>query len=986
MKRLIVAVIAACALVMGTTTAMAQQTTGNIQGRIIDAQKAAVPGVTVTAKNASTGYSRSEVTDSEGVYRINGLPVGSYEVRAELSGFQPFERKAVIINVGQTLDMNIDLNVAGVSENVSVTAESPLIQTSNSSVGGVVDTTKIESLPLNGRQFANLAMTIPGVGLGFHSDPTKSTQFSPQIAGGNGRNVNYQIDGGDNNDDTVGGLLQLFPLEAIQEFNFITQRYKAEYGRSNGGVMNIVTKSGTNSPHGSWFTALRDKSMNAQTKTEELNKIDKQDYRRYQYGGSFGGPIAKDRAHFFAALERTQQDTKQSVNTQGLFPSLDGVNPTPYRENLFTGKVSANVTPSQFLSVRYGRNTNSQVYGAGTKNVPENWGDSVNEFNSINLNHNYVLGGSRLNEFIFQYADFGNTVAARTGAPQETFPNGVVIGYNTNTPQTTEQKKYQFRDDFSWHATGMGGLGHDFKAGVNYINEPHLYVTFSSGSTDYAYNHLTNDKNGPINTITRNKEGASANLPMKQFATYFQDDWRVTDRLTVNAGVRYDLITGFDIDQTGVTNYKLLTQAAAAGRFNGVAGFEEFGKERSEDYNNIQPRIGAAFDVRGDGKDLIRAGWGVYYDFGYTNANILFPGLSAQGGSGVVFTVSNQAGIKNPDGSFFTVGQPISNVSSQNEVNPNGPFFSTNVMAPEVRQPWTAQTSVGWSHQLTPSTVFDVDFVDVRGHDLGVRWALNSRINGGNRRYQDLGLNPANPSLNMSVGSSTFQGINFGIRRRMDHGLQLNAWYSLSQAEGLGGLGIDELTTNLLQDTVNPFADVQFGPAARTDARHKVTISAIIQAPWGITISPIYRFRSSLPVHIWYGYDNNNDGTNNDLYTTAFAYDGLNDDGTAKVKELGTCGTINCGRGAPQSQLNLRGSKGFRMGHGMNLEVYGEVFNMFNAINPAFAVGAGSASRVFTGTAASPVANASFLKPSAFAGDAGQPEQRVGQVGFRFSF
>ena len=146
--------------------------------------------------------------------------------------------------------------VAGISEGVTVTGETPLIETSSSSVGGVVDVRRIENLPLNGRQFANLAATIPGVGLGFHSDPTKSTQFSPQIDGGNGRNVNYQIDGGDNNDDTVGGLLQLFPLEAIQEFNFITARYKAEYGRSNGGVMNIVTKSGTNSNRGSCVHAL----------------------------------------------------------------------------------------------------------------------------------------------------------------------------------------------------------------------------------------------------------------------------------------------------------------------------------------------------------------------------------------------------------------------------------------------------------------------------------------------------------------------------------------------------------------------------------------------------------------------------------------------------------------------------------------------------------------------------------------------------------
>ncbi len=202
-------------------------------------------------------------------------------------------------------------------ESITVNAETPLIETSSSSVGGVVDIGRIESLPLNGRQFANLAATIPGVGLGFHSDPTKSSQFSPQIGGGNGRNVNYQIDGGDNNDDTVGGLLQLFPLEAIQEFNFVTQRYKAEYGRSNGGVMNIVTKSGTNNYSGSAFSLFRDQSLNARTHSEEVANAPKADYRRYQYGGSFGGPIAQNRAFYFAAIERTQQDTNQTVNTLG---------------------------------------------------------------------------------------------------------------------------------------------------------------------------------------------------------------------------------------------------------------------------------------------------------------------------------------------------------------------------------------------------------------------------------------------------------------------------------------------------------------------------------------------------------------------------------------------------------------------------------------------------------------------------------------------
>jgi outer membrane receptor protein involved in Fe transport len=984
MKRIILtAMVLLCTIAI--STASAQQTTGNISGRITDAQGASIPGVSVTARTAATGFSRTEVSDGEGLYRITGLPVGTYELTAELSGFAPFNRKDVIVNVATTTDLNIDMKVAGLTESVDVTAESPLVKTTDSAVGGVVDVTKIESIPLNGRQFANLAMTIPGVSLGFHSDPTKSTQYSPQIAGGNGRNVNYQIDGGDNNDDTVGGLLQLFPLEAIQEFNFITQRYKAEYGRSNGGVMNIVTKSGTNEFRGSGFLNWRDKGMNAKTQTEKLNKLDKQDYTRYQYGGSFGGPIMQNRAHFFAAAERTQQDTKQAVTTLGLFPALDGVYETPNRENLLTAKASANVTPAQYLAVRYGRNTNSQVYGAGTNAVPEAWGDSENKFNSINVNHNWALSGGRLNEFIFQYADFLNTVTARTGDPQQTFPNGVAIGYNTNTPQTTAQHKYQFKNDFSWHMSGIGGLAHDFKAGVNYIHEPKLYVTFSSGSTDYAYAHLTNELNGPISTVSRSKPGASANLPMDQYGFYIQDDWRVTNRLTVNAGLRYDLVTGFLIDQSQIPNYVKLTAAAAAGLFNGVPGFEEFGKEAKEDKNNWQPRVGAVYSLR-DGRDVVRAGWGIYYDYGFTNANILFPGLSAQGGSGIVFTRTNTSGIRNPDGSFFTFGQPIENILSQNEVNPAGPFYSSNVAAPQIRQPWTAQSSIGWTHELTPTMVFDVDFVDVRGHDIGVRWPLNTRIDGGDRRYASLGLNPSNPTLNMSIGTSEYQGINFGVRRRMDRGIQLNAWYTLSRARGRGGLGVDELTTNLVQDATNPLADVQFGPSARTDARHKVTLSAIIQAPFGITVSPIFRYRSALPLHIWYGYDANNDGVSNDMFPTAYKFTGVDDAGVPSFEEIGACETINCGRGASLKQLNIRVGKRVSIGGSRTFELFGEMFNVFNSLNPAFPIGAGTRSRLFTGTRAAPIPSTNFMVPSAYAGDAGQPEQRVGQIGLRFTF
>ena len=519
-----------------STPLFAQQTTGTVTGRILDPQGAAIPGATVTAKNGATGFTRAEVSDSTGVYRLAALPVGSYDVVAELSGFTTVAKKDVQVNVGEALALDFDLKVGPVTQTVNVTAATPLINRAVSSVGQVVDLNRIEHLPLNGRQFANLAATIPGVGLGFHADVTKGLNFAPQINGGAGRNVNYLIDGGDNNDDTVGGLLQQFPLEAIQEFNFQTQRFKAEYGRSNGGVMSVVTKSGTNMWSGSFFELFRDKSMNALTETEKLAGLTagsdpiKGAYKRNEFGGSFGGPIVQDKVHFFFAVERTAQDKTQGMSAAvlALYPTLTGAYPVANRETVGSGKMSANLNSAQTLSIRYGYDNSAFPSSVSAVRTPDSWSDATNLYHSINVNHNWVMKGSMLNESLFQYSGFSNLVAARSTNPSLSFPNGVVSGADLNAPQATIQHKYQFRDDVSWHATGHGGIGHDFKAGINFINEPYLFVNLNTGKDVLANVMVSNALTSTVRQVTLKTGDGTSDIPSKQYGLYFQDDWRVT--------------------------------------------------------------------------------------------------------------------------------------------------------------------------------------------------------------------------------------------------------------------------------------------------------------------------------------------------------------------------------------------------------------------------------------------------------------------------
>ncbi len=957
-------------------SALAQQSSGNIAGRVVDEQDAGIAGAVVTARNTETGFVREVKSDANGLYLLNALPAGSYDVAGMQTGLARFEGTAIIVNVARTTDLDIILRVAGLAETVTVSAESPVVPVTSSTIGQVVETARIESLPLNGRQFANLAATVPGVGLGFHSDLTKSTQYSPQISGGNGRNVNYVIDGGDNNDDTVGGALQLFPLEAIQEFNVMTHRFDAEHGRG-GAVLNVVTKSGTNDLHGSWFTLFRNDGLNAQTVTERMNNISKQDYGRQQFGGSLGGPIVANKIHYFAAYERTQQDTQQVVNTLGLFPSEDGIYDVSFRETLFTGKLTTAVNPSHYVALRYARDKNSQPTGASLRAARSSWATSKNTYDSVNTNHNWVIGQSTLNEFVFQYSNFVNDIPATNTGPHLRFPNGVTAGTSPVAPQSTEQTKWQFRDDVSWTMTG-GGLGHQFRAGANWIHEPHLFVRVAQG-TSGIFTLGSNDINGPVTSILVIGGNTDLNIPLDSYSFYLQDDWRMNSRLTFNLGVRWDYSDGIPFDQERNPNFQVLQAAGQAGRFAGTA-LEDFGQTLRGDKDNIQPRFGFVYDLHGAGREVVRGGWGVYTDFAYTNANVLTAAIDAGGGGGPVFVANAPGGIRRPDGAFFRVTDPLSIIASQNLVNPNIPSLAGEVVSPRLEQPVTYQTSLGWAREIDPSTWVSADYVRVQGRDLNLRLRPNAIV-GGRRYLADLPIQPNSIGFRTAIskGMSDYDGLILALRRRARNGLDLNAWYTLAKATSDVGTAYDEIVQNLVQDVTNPFASVQNGPSTRTDARHRITVSAIIDVPGGIRVSPIYMYRSALPTHSFEGLDLNADGNVNDKTALAYRFTGLNDDGSASFEESGDCETVNCSRRASFSQLNLRVSRLFPLWRSARIETIAELFNVFNAKNPSIPL-------MTQRLSANGARLSSFMQPTAYAGDFQQPEQRVGQIGFRVTF
>jgi outer membrane receptor protein involved in Fe transport len=965
-------VLALVAVLLCLPVAQAQTGGANLVGKVQDKSGKALPGVTITATQKDTGLTRSTVTESDGKFRLPSVPAGTYSIIAELNGFATVTVQDVRLNVASDRELTVDMSPSTVEESITVIDEAPLVQTTPT-IGAVVSEKQLENLPLNGRQFANLAILAPGTSLSYNSDPTKPGQLTVALNGGIGRNVNYLVDGGDNMDDTIGGALQNFNLESVQEFNIQTQQYKAEYGRSTGGVLTVVTKSGTNNFSGSGWGFFRDKQLNSQTESEKMAGNDKSPYKREQYGATLGGPVVKDRVHFFATYEKTDRKTEYTVNT-GVFADQDGKSVAiPFKDDLFTGKLTANLSPKQFLQVRYGYQKNTDKYGASALSTPDSLGTVNNKYSSLLAGHSVQLGSDSLNEFVFQYTKFNNTITADSTLPYLYFPSGAHSGQNVNTPQSTNQTKYQYKDDFSF-TRNLFGRTNNFKVGANYIHEPTLGGDFTTG-TSGQFSFAADNINSPVVDITFFGGFAGDTTPVNQYSGYFQDDILASDRLTLNVGLRYDYWTGYDLDQTANPIWQTLSTQT---RYN-ESYLRDFqggrGGKLKNDKNNWSPRLGFTFDANGDGKHLIRGGWGIYYDFPYTNATILFPATAVQSNYGVVYNVNNQNGIRNPDGTFFRPGQPLpANGLPGAQIPP-----PNEVASPTLATPYSRQASLGYSWQATPWLGINLEGSYINYRDIPFRFRANpidpslglDAHGNPQRRFGNFG----NFRLWDGDGFADYKGVNLSFRARASQKLEILGFYTFSKATGNVLAGADEFrltdvahepslrnARDVSANPLNPLCGACEGPL-NTDAKHRLTLSAVYQAPWGINAAGIFRYRSGTPYTLVSGKDLNGDGFRLDFAPGVTS--------------------VNSARGASFSQLDLRLSKEFTFGP-VGLELIAEVFNLFNEKNPnAYTLD-------FFNNPNNPKdpRNGDLIgsHPTAFSGDPLQGEQRLAQLGLRIKF
>jgi outer membrane receptor protein involved in Fe transport len=971
-----------------TAAAFGQATaSGTIQGTVFDKSQAVVVGAEVVLTYKATATTRTTKTSDTGSYRFDLIAAGDYSVKVSKQGFSSVLRNVELL-VGQTATANAVLQPGAPTETVEVSGVAPLVDLNKTSVSQSVTPTEVQELPLIGRDAANLAYLVPGVKAADSYDPTKSRYAVMAINGSDGRNINTTVNGIDNKDNTVGGAVMQLPLEAVQEFQISTQRFSAENGRSQGAAINMITKSGTNSYHGSVFGFFREGVLDTDQKPPDGvggHTLAHPDYSRQFFGGAVGGPFKKDKLFAFFAIERERESQAQAVTDlaftelslaqqAGLAAQPSRTIPRPFYETRYNGRMDWTINNRNAAYISYSSQANDSLNDQSDSTMDLTEGNfTKNHLQVANLTLTSQLSNTMVNQFTTGYQYWNNLIDTKVAAPLVTFPNAS-FGTNGNVPQQSFQRKWQFKDDIS-KTVGK----HTLKGGFDFIWNPVEGGFFKFNETlevDFVENPSTIlgdpvafpdgfGTKGLVGSMSFSTGDPTFIVATKQLGFYFQDDWKVTPRLTLNLGLRWDK----DFNTLGVSdipNSRTYQELVAVDKICSSLVptvcpiTNPFIKKLPHNSNkDFSPRVGFAYDLTGAAKHVLRGGFGMYY--GNTFQNIpLF--MEQQSNPTVFQTVLS---LSAPEDPVPCAGVNLGNWQFGISPSPCLPGPSAlladgsvgRVIDPNYRNPVAEEFNLGYSWAVNPSSVFEVEYthvlslhenktinIDQKQPQVDPETGVLSLV----RPLDDAFIAAGQPRLNSvrneeSINRSRYDGINFSYRQRMSRHFSLNANYTLAWAYGYdSGGGPDTFFRNYSRDGYHPFSPSEWGPST-TDERHHVTISSVVDLPMGLQLAPILQFGSARPY--------NPDSSSNTLNTGGgtvnavvvpkddprnfLAFSG--DDAGAQLcyYVTGQCMIAKYDplRGDPFFQFDLRLSKNIKIREGMNLQLVGQVFNLTNRAN-----------------------------------------------------
>lgn len=886
----------------------AQAGTGAIEGVVRDAQGGVLPGAMMTLHNQATGVVRTTTSEHDGSYRFPALQPGRYTLRAELAGFVTEEVRDIVITIGLGLVRDFSLGVQALAETVTVTGESPVVDTTKSEVSGVVTQRQIETLPINSRQYLSLALLMPGTSL----DATRS--FFPTVNVGGSMSFNSTgnvVDGTINSMAEDGEPRQNLPQDAVEEFKVSNTQFKAEFGLATGGMVQVVTKSGSNVVHGSAFEYFRDKALNAKSLFEE----EKPEFRRHQFGGSLGGPILKDRMHFFGAVERTDVEEFYTVNT-GLpqfYSSVEGTFLRPLTRNLYFGRADWQISNSQNFFARWAQEQErSECNGCGGTTAGSAGYDIEVPRRSLVLAHTWIRGTRQLNDLRFQLATAayyiapaGTKIFTKTGEfPAErmnrlsrglNFPS---LSWGSSFDELGPESRWQFKDTYA-----ITFARHDLKLGFDFSYMP--YEEENTGNVLGSYSFAEDqyfDPNDPDSvaaltgaaTFSASLPPINTSHPTKYYVGFVQDDWKLRRNVTFNLGLRYERLYGSANEDLDPSIFPIEIP------YINVA-------ERG-DKNNFGPRVGVAWDVYDDGETVARGGYGLYY------GHVRILGNLNEFRNYQRFTVN----ITNPAYPDPYGGRdPVEFVVS-------GPA-NISVVANDYVQPYAHQFNAGVSHHLFGDYALHVDGVYIHTDHDRKTLDINPRDPVTRQRP-----NPAFARVdrNQSTGEMKYKGLYLKFEKRYSNRNQFLVTYTYTRSED----------NNLLNRYLDPFdLGLDWGPSGG-ERRHALVFSGSVLLPYDITLGAVWTARSQLPWSATAGRDLNGDGFNTDLVP------GTTRNAGSRTLDLGAVNAWRALNGRAQvnesqtdssriNVLDLRASKDFRLTGAVKLQVLAQVFNLFNTDN-----------------------------------------------------